>query len=60
MWGDFDLSRLELFSNKNRHKHRFEGGVGGETNIVLENIKDINLLKTISGFAGLFSGVLID
>ena len=51
---------LELFSNKNKHKHRFEGGVGGETNIVLENIKDTNLLKTISGFAGLFSGVLID
>ena len=57
---DLLMKRLELFSNKNKNKHRFEGGVGGETNIVLENIKDANLLKTISGFAGLFSGVLID
>ena len=54
------MRKLNLFSGENKNKHRFEGGFGGETTIVLENIKDVNLLKTINGFAGLFSEVLID
>jgi hypothetical protein len=54
------LKKLEIFSSGVGGEHRFEGGLSGETNIFFENIRDDNLLKTVRGFAGLFSGGVVD
>ena len=54
------LKKLEMFSSEVGGEHRFEGGLSGETNIFFENIRDVNLLKTVRGFAGLFSGGVVD
>ena len=54
------IKELVLFSKKNAVIHRFDNRVKGETNICFDKTKSVDLIKMISGFAGLFSGVLID
>ena len=53
------LMVLGVFSEKTKNKHRFEY-IGGETGVVFDNIKKDKLLGFVVGFAGLFSGVVVN
>ena len=53
------MERLLVFSQKTNKKYRFEG-VGDKSCVFFDNIKDRDLMETVYGFAGLFSGVVIN
>ena len=53
------MKRLVGFSKKIKKDYRFEG-VGKKNWVYFDSIKDLGLVETARGFAGLFSGVVVD
>ena len=53
------MKRLVGFSKKINKNYRFES-VGKKNWVYFDNIKDLGLIETARGFAGLFSGVVVD